>query len=262
MTENGLAAYLERPMKHPGQEVLDAIGHGPIDPRDALGLRQVDRLLDPTPMPCETGWCTLGDGVAYVAVRTAMPSVSGEMVDWWFDWHARDPLRYRVWHPRAHIDNSLEPPTIAGAKAHWGAVHHPVEDVGAGMVQARIEFKPPVEMGMSSNALDDPDVATIVCGYAGDDRLKVRHSPMFHVFLREGDGVALRSRFWLGAALRPYGPLGGAGARLLNRPFVRRRALPKRLPQALARHCAEEYANLGAILPELYERYGQEAPPT
>jgi DAPG hydrolase PhiG domain len=105
-------------------------------------------------------------------------------------------------------------------------VHHPVEDVGTGMVHARIEFKAPTEMGMSSNALDDPHVATVVCGYAGDDRLRMRHSPMFHVFLREGEGsdgndrgegrggVVLCSRFWLGAALRPYGPLGGLGESL------------------------------------------------
>jgi hypothetical protein len=42
---------------------------------------------------------------------------------------------------------------------------------------------------------------------------------------------------------------------------VRRRALPKGLPQALATHCAEEYANLGVLLPELYERFGPEAVP-
>ena len=276
--------YSARPMEPPGQDVLKAIERGPIAPGEALALEQVDRLLDPVPMPCETGWCVLEDGVAYVAVRTAMPAVSGAMVDWWFDWHPRDPSRYRAWHPSAHLDNSLErvPHARAGtredeetnramhdpkrrvpharAKAHWGAVHHPVEDVGTGVVRARIEFKAPTEMGMSSNALDDPRVATIVCGYAGDDRLHVRHSPMFHIFLRDGEedgqGVVLRSRFWLGAALRPYGPLGGFGESLLNRPFVRHRALPKGLPQALARHCAEEYANLGAILPELYERFG------
>jgi hypothetical protein len=36
-----------------------------------------------------------------------------------------------------------------------------------------------------------------------------------------------------------------------NTRFVRSRALPKRLPSALARHCAEEYVNLAALLPEL-----------
>jgi hypothetical protein len=280
-----LSDYLARATRAPEQETLAAIERGPIDPGQALTLKNVDRLLDPAPLPCETGWCVLDDGVAYVAVRTAMPNVSGEMVDWWFDWHPRDPLRYRIWHPTAHRDNSLQPASRTREKAYWGTVHHPVEDVGTGVVHARIEFKAPSEMGMSSDALDDPRVASIVCGYAGDDRLHVRHSSMFHVFLRVGDGgaegakertgndtsnrvdghdtkagdnagVVLRSRFWLGAALRPYGPLGGLAEPLLNTPLVRRRTLPKRLPQALATHCAEEYANLGALLPELYERFG------
>ncbi len=50
---------------------------------------------------------------------------------------------------------------------------------------------------------------------------------MAHVFLRDGDGVVLRSRFWLGAVLRPDlpGALGALGARAINRPFVRRREL-------------------------------------
>jgi hypothetical protein len=294
MSESPLSYYLTRPMTPPATDTLEAIASGPIDAKDALALKDVDRLLDPTPLERETGWCVLPDGVAYVAVRTPMPQVTGEMVDWWFDWHPRDPLRYRIWHPSAHSDNSLDGAPRAGsasaahgegelyvsqkgvtrarareerltpsarasgggltprAKAHWGATHHPVEDVGTGMVHARIEFLPPSAMGMTTDALDDPQVATIVCGYAGDDRLHVRHSPMFHVFLQEGEGVVLRSRFWLGAALRPYGPLGGIGEKLLNRPAVRRRALPKGLPRALATHCAEEYANLGALLPELF----------
>jgi hypothetical protein len=85
----------------------------------------------------------------------------------------------------------------------------------------------------------------------------MQHTKMVHVFLRSNGGLVLRSRFWLGAALRPYAPraLADLGARLLNRPAVRRRLVPAAAPRALARHCAEEYANLAAILPELYEQY-------
>jgi DAPG hydrolase PhiG domain len=251
-----LSDYLRRALAAPAADVLEAIARGPIDPADALAHRDVERLLDPAPLPVETGWCTLPDGVGYVAVRTSMPAVSGAMVDWWFDWHPRESERYRVWHPAAHRANSLQPPAHSGAKAHWGSVHHPVEDVGVGVVRARVAFHRPSEMGCSSDYHDDPEVATIVCGYAGDDRRRVRHTPMYHVFLRAGDGVVLRSRFWLGAAVRPYGPAGAIGARLLNNGFVRRATLPARLPRALATHCAEEYANLAALLPELYTRFG------
>jgi hypothetical protein len=242
-------------------EVARAIESGPIAPADALALGDLERLCDPEPVAAETGWCRHEDATQYVAVRTEMPGVSGEMVDWWFDWHPRDPERYRLWHPLAHRDNRLEPAPAGRAKAHWGAVHHPVEDVGTGVAHARISFCAPGELGFGGDHLDDPAVATIVCGHAGDDRARMRHSPMAHVFLREGDGVVLRSRFWLGAAIRPYAPapLAAAGAWAFNRPVLRRRALPRDLAPALARHCAEEYANLGALLPGLYAEHAASA---
>ena len=142
------------------------------------------------------------------------------MVDWWFDWHPRDPVRYRVWHPLAHESNSVELPAVPGEKPHWGTVHHPVEDIGTGTVHARIAFHRPEVLGFSAGALDRPEVATILCGLAGDDRRRMQHTKMVHVFLHEGDGVVLRSCFWLGAAIRPYAPepLAGLGERALNRP--------------------------------------------
>jgi DAPG hydrolase PhiG domain len=252
-----LSAYLERPLAPAARETVEAIDGGPMDSADAVPLSGIDRLLDLAPLAAETGWCTLADGVGYVAVRTPMPAVTGEMVDWWFDWHPREPIRYRIWHPAAHSDNSLEPAPTLEPKAHWGAVHHPVEDVGTGMVHARIAFKRPTEVGFSTDALGEPAVATIVCGEVGDDRRRVRHSAMAHVFLREGDGVVLRSHFWLGALIRPYLPaaLAGPTARAMNNRVVRRLALPSGLPRRLAEHCAEEYANLATLLPELHDRF-------
>ncbi len=247
-----LDAYLERPLAPVDPEMAAAVAAGPMDPAAALGLGNLDRLLDPTPIAVETGWCTLDDGVGYVAVRTPMPHVRTEMVDWWFDWHPREPIRYRIWHPAAHRSNSVELPSVPGRKAHWGTVHHPVEDIGVGVVHARIAFKRPTELGMS---VDEPDGATIVGGYAGDDRRRMQHTVMVHVFLKDGDGVLLRSRFWIGAAIRPFGPLAPLG-RAMNNRLVRRAVIPADVPRALATHCTEEYANLAALLPELYERFG------
>ena len=253
-----LQDYLSRPMTPPDPAVLDAIERGPIDPRQAQPAGEVDRLLDPAELPGECGWCALADGCGYVAMRTEMPGVTGEMVDWWFDWHPHDPVRYRVWHPLAHERNSVEPAAEAGEKAYWGTVHHPVEDIGLGTVHARIAFHRPEILGFSAGVLDRPGVAAIVGGFAGDDRRRMQHTKMIHVFLTSNGGLVLRSRFWLGSALRPYAPepLAGLAARVLNRPGVRRRLVPAAAPRALARHCAEEYANLAALLPELHEQFG------
>lgn len=261
LSDPALAPYLERPLSPPDPAVLAAIASGPADPAQMVPLAAVDRLLDPDPLSVETGWCFTPERVGRVAVRTEMPGVSAEMVEWWFEWHPRDPDRYRAWHPLAHFGNSLEPAAVPGAKPHWGAVHHPVEDVGTGTVRARIAFEPPTAVGFSTDALDDPAVATIVCGYAGDDTRRLRHSAMAHVFLATDDGVVLRSHFWLGAAVRPYlpTPLAAPLAMALDNRLVRRLSLPADLPRALATHCAEEYANLAALLPELYGRFGPTA---
>lgn len=253
-----LASLLERPMTPPDPATVAAIESGPIDSERALRLSDLDRLLDPAPLLAENGWCELPDGVRYVAVRTAMPSVRPEMVDWWFDWHPREPLRYRIWHPEAHRGNRLEEPPWPQAKPFWGAIHHPVEDLGQGLVHSRIAFVSPTEIGFSTDARRDPRVGTVVCGWVGDDCRRTRHSVMTHVFLWEGEGLVLRSRFWLGAAIRPYlpAPLAAPAASLLNRPALRRRLLPRDVAPALALHCAAEFANLAALLPELYGSFG------
>ena len=100
-------------------------------------------------------------------------------------------------------------------------------------------------------------MATIVGGHVGDDRRRSRHSLMVHVFLADGDGVVLRSRFWFGALMRPYlpGPLAAAAE---PRPQHERSpaggsCLPTS-PGRSPRHCIEEYANLAELLPELYAR--------
>ena len=140
---------------------------GPVDAgRGARPLDELDRLLDPAPLPVETGWCTLPDGVGYVAVRTPMPGVSGEMVDWWFDWHpATRSATGSGTRRRISTTRSSRRPS-AGAKAHWGTVHHPVEDVGVGKVRARIEFLPPDASSASR--------ATRSRTRGGDDRLRLR----------------------------------------------------------------------------------------
>lgn len=257
MSEPDVAELLERPLSPPDPSEVAALARSPIDPADALELGALDRLLDPAPLPAETGWCRLPDGVGYVAARTAMPGVTGPMIDWWFDWHPREPARYRAWHPGAHRSNRLDPPASAGAKPFWGAVHHPVEDLGSGDLALRIAFCRPSELGFSTDALEDPRVATIVCARAGDDRLRVEHTVMAHVALAAPGGVVLRSRFWMGAIGRPLVPgLGRIGAAVLARPAVRRRLLPRDAPAQLAAHCLEEYANLAALLPGLYRRHG------
>jgi hypothetical protein len=256
--EDPLDQFLVRPSTPPAPEVLAAI-KSPIDPEQALALSDIDRLLDPAPLETETGWCRLPDGVGYVAVRTPMPGTTAAMWDWWFDWHQRDSKRYQVWYPEAHFGISFTPARFSGAKSFWGATHFPDEDIGIGREVVRIDFKAPTQYGFSRDALDDPRVGTIVGGLAGSPSRHMQSTVMAHVFLAHPDGLVLRSRFWLGSALRPYlpGVVGDTVGRLMNRPALRRRLPFEEASRQLAHHCAVEYARLAALLPELYGRFGE-----
>jgi hypothetical protein len=261
-TDPGLAEFLGRQQAPVAPDVLEAIAR-PIDPALAADRRDLDRLLDPEPLPAETGWCKLDDGCSYVAVRTEMPGLSAAMVDWWFGWHPHDALRYRVWCPRDHEGTGIDTGSAMsrrspGAKPFWGTTHFPVEDIGIGMRRLRIAFHRPSLLGFSGDVLDDPRVGTVVAGLSGDPKLRLQHSLMVHVFLNAPGGLVLRSHFWLGAVIRPDLPdrLADAAARLLNRPAVRARTIPARAPAGLADHCSREYAHLASILPEIHERFG------
>jgi hypothetical protein len=83
-------------------DVLRDIESGPIDPRDALAVADVNALLTPGYMARETGYCFLADGSGYTAVLTRMPGVTGEMLQWWLCRHPLEDLRYKIRYPGAH----------------------------------------------------------------------------------------------------------------------------------------------------------------
>lgn len=256
-----LDAYLRKRDASVADDVARALEAGPIDSRNILPWSDCANLLDPGYLEVENGYCTAPDGTGFVAVRTRMPGVTAEMIDWWFDWHPHDPMRYRIWCPSAHFDITFEPAKKPGAKPFYNTVHRPVEDIGLGKSRIRIEFVDPEEFGFPPGPWPGTTCSTIVCGYAGDDRLKVRHTRMCHFVRDVEDGVKMRSRFWIGGQMSLYtdSPAARPVNRILNSKFVRGIAVPKRAPEALAHHCAQEYANLAAILPDLWRQYGPAA---
>ena len=261
MNDPDLEPYLGRPMSPPDPALLATIERGPVDPSQTLPLAEIDRLLDPAPLPVETGWCFRSDRVGYVAVRTPMPAVSAEMVEWWFDWHAHDPDRYRLWHPLAHIGNSIEPPPVPGGEGPLGRRPPP----GRGRRHRRGPRPHRLRAADRGRVLDRRSRTP----GGGDDRLRLRRRRSAPAAAL-GDGTRLpggaRRRCAAQSLLARGGDTslsagadrsaGCAGAEQPRGPPL----LPARgLPRGLAAHCAEEYTNLAALLPELYGRFGPAA---
>ena len=82
-----------------------------------MQLSEANQLLNSLYSPFESGWKRLDSGVIHIAVRTPMPGVAPEMIDWWLGFlhHTEE---YKWWHPRDHVWSDWEvaaPPR----RIHW-----------------------------------------------------------------------------------------------------------------------------------------------
>ncbi len=76
-----------------------AVAHELLPPFEQLGYLQSDGYSH-----LENGYTLAPDGSARIACLTEMPGVTPAMWEWWFAWHGSEALRYKLWHPLAHVD--------------------------------------------------------------------------------------------------------------------------------------------------------------
>jgi hypothetical protein len=230
----------------------------PIDPAKALPIEQMNDLLNPGYLEVETGYCTMPDGGAYVAVNNKMPGVTADMVNWWFAWHGLEDLRYKLWFPRDHYAVTLSAedrrkvldPDRPMVLKFQGITHHVVEDIGGGVEDLYISFMTPDDFGFDMNRFKSPAVATLVAANVMVKPAVVKGDvtgipvAMCH-FVREiADGIEFRTRFWMGYQIVDKKPKF-----MLPAGF----SIPAAVPTGLFQHCIEEYASLHGILPKIYK---------
>lgn len=256
------AKYFYRRPSLPDMARVEAMKQ-PIDPATALPLEDLNDLLKPGYLASESGWCVLDSGAGYVSNHTRMPGVTVDMLNWWFAWHALEPLRYRMWWPEGHafIEVSdrdrariLDPATPMTSRFQ-GITHHVVENVGGGYENIYISFMSPEDCGFDLARFKAPAVGTLVAANGvsqladpppGVPNFK---SPAFMChFAREIEGgVELRTRFWLGMKVIDRKPVHLLPTGIRLPPFV---------PLGLAIHNVFEFTNLAGFLPELYREEG------
>jgi hypothetical protein len=214
------------------RHVTEALEVGPLAAPLLLRLADAPRLLEDGYHETETGYGHV-DGAVQVSVLTRMPGVTPAMWDWWFGWHGCDARRYKLWHPRAHVDVRWQDGD--SRQEYVGRTSLVSEYIGAQRMRAAISFVEP-DLGPLGE-----DVA--VCARLSAPGLPFDVGRLIHHVRAVPAGSEMRSRFWL----------GGAAAPLLVRPFARLR-LPD--PRDLLVHCAQEMNHLAARLAELYELLG------
>ena len=243
----------------PDQSVIDALEGGPLKPDQVLMWDQRHKLVNRRSEPAPNGWAVFPDGSAYVAVNTFFPGATADMLDWWFEWAQREEdIRYKIWYPGAHYAMLQAPtpnaPVYQNPKAYWGTSRFPVEDVGVGVSRLRLDFVAPSEFGFD----ELPEGSTMLAVRVGLPNGLLKTTDMIHYVSPVEGGVEMRSRFWIARDFEAMSGGAGLAALLADNVVVKRILMPENLPQELALHCANEYAQLASFLPQVYATYAAE----
>ena len=214
-----------------------------------MQFSEVNRLLDPKPMPLEMGFERLPSGVAHVAARTDMHGCTGKMFEWWFRFGA-NTQQYSWWHPLDHGASFWKNVTEG---THIGSEHFIEESFGAIPSEPLIvQFRDPNEffdMNLFHAALEKGDISGAVVG-----RIAVGHEPhrlpngavlggrLLHIPRDTPWGCVLRSHFFVGQDLADKGVPFDEMVQIVSDAFM----------PALMRHAYEEFTFLSRFLPSLY----------
>jgi len=182
-----------------------------------------------------------------------MPGVTPEMLDWWFNWHPLESLRYAIWCPVAHSGISVKNPSqhldssgVELKERNYGSTHYPVERIHMELAQKlRIEFLHPKDFGLDMELFKEPGISRAYCANVAVNVIKMPVTAFFHAVREVEGGVEYRSRYWSGYTVR-----NGEPVRVKLPPVIR----VKDLARGLCLHSLMEYNNLASFLPELYRK--------
>lgn len=244
-------------------DALPAIAR-PIDPASALPPTKegMARLLDPGPLPVETGYCAFPDGSAYVASRVPFPGCTGEMLAWWFWWHAVEPERYSLWYPHNHVsagpvDRSiLLRPGLSHEERYVGTTHLVDEFIGPERLELEISFVRPSALGLDESRFATAGIVGHACARVALRRSRIEAVTMVHLARETDEGFELRSHYWLGHAAKLAGiPVDGVASAL----GVKRRLVGARVAYEQLLHDQIEFTHLSTLLADIHREFGAEA---
>ena len=254
LVDKPYAAFWNPDMAPLPPHAVQAVAHGPVAPPLLPPVSSAPKLLDSGHGELENGFCLLPDGAMHVAIRTEMPDVSPEMVDWWFGWHSAEPQRYKLWHPRAHVHAEWrgdDPPGYSGRNRYVGRTSCVDEYVGSELGRYAIQFIPPATLGLDTPSIIEGHDETAICARIGFGDQPADMGYLVHHVRRIPGGSEMRSRFWVGgpnAAGRRGSLVGGLAvpvAKLVMKPTASN-------GHQLLVHCSQEMSHLASFLPRLH----------
>lgn len=152
LDESPYAPFFTPDLAPLAEAAREAVAIGAQSPELFPGLEAVPELVAKRNAAVKTGYGICRDGEVRVFELTPMPRVAPQMWEWWFAWHGDDAQKYKLWHPRAHVD-------VAWADGHGftgayvGRTSNVIEYIGAARIKGAIRFVPPSSLGIDEAAL-------------------------------------------------------------------------------------------------------------
>lgn len=242
--------YYEWEIKHLTADQLEEVSKSKGKVEDALEIDDRNKLLDMDYIPEKTGYYPLKAGGMLVSSTMKMPDVTGEMLNWWWPWHALDPLRYAIWNPEDHYDTKVPEeararilnPDIPVAEKIWGCDNTVLESVGGPADDITIMFRNPLELGYDAEKASADTCEFLIAGNSLMGEMKI--PVVMTETARKINGVMhFMARFWVG-----YHIIDGQAKYLLP-PEVQ---LPEEVAIGLIGHNIKEFSHLNKLLPKVY----------
>lgn len=257
------ARYWNPEMASMQSHVIAALQHGEEAGELAFALNDARQLLNPGSLPLENGFAPLTNGQIFVAVRTDMPGVTGEMFEWWMGWHTMEHQRYKLWHPRAHVANGtremLGDDPDRSNKEKYMTTHYVTEYIGGRLEKITITFDDPTRYFGDDADLTAGGTLALVCGRVSLQKAPITIGYLIHQIRKTETGSEMRSRFWLGKPEIRNSSQNDIRNKIIGSGVVRKRLLPPDLGREMVVHCAMEMNHLAGFLPALYADYHPES---
>jgi DAPG hydrolase PhiG domain len=235
--------------------VLKGLNDSPFAAGKIPPLSKATILKEKGYQDIENGYTLEADGSAQVAVLTPMPNVAPYMWDWWFGWHGSRANRYKLWHPKAHI-NAQWKDGNQSLDTYIERTSLIEEYIGKKLEKAAIQFFSPTELGFLEGDIADKSKVVYICARLGYARFPLDFGYLVHQIRQTETGSEMRSRFWLGGEhiqLR----MKGALPNFLSKIIRKLRRIPRQQAIDLMTHCTEEMNHLAAFLPKIYAELHQ-----
>ena len=257
LAESPYSRFFSQQMRPLPDHVQQAVLVGGVSGELMPGFDAAGTLLHADDWLVETGYSICDDREIRVSVRTLMPGVTPAMWDWWFAWHGSDSLRYKLWHPRAHV-HAVWGDNRSDLTHYVGRTSHIVEYIGSSKISGAISFVPPASIGIDESRLAASG-ATAICARTGLEFPQLDAGWLVHYVRPVAGGSEMRSRFWMGGGFIAPRGMDTTIGKAIGRGISQIAGPTSGQARDLLVHCAQEMNHLAAILPDIYAAFGPQA---